>query len=109
MWGRNLFRRSSSEERRANCRGWSGLCLVRAGSLSTQPARSRSGSRTLARAHARSGDPAAIAGYMGKGETFDDAIVASFAMFYPERTFTDYAALLRARDASFVGGRRPAD
>ena len=35
--------------------------------------------RTLARAHARSGDPAAIAGYMGKSEVFDGA-VASFAI-----------------------------
>ena len=37
--------------------------------------------RTLARAHARSGDPAAIADYMGKSEVMDDAI-ASFAMTY---------------------------
>ncbi len=35
--------------------------------------------RTLARAHARSGDPAAISGYMGRSETLDEAI-ASFGM-----------------------------
>jgi uncharacterized protein (DUF2252 family) len=52
--------------------------------------------RTLARAHARSGDPAAIAGYMGKSEVFDDAI-ASFAMAYADQTMVDYAALVKAK------------
>lgn len=59
--------------------------------------------RTLACAHARSGHPAVIAGYMGKGDAFDDAI-ASFAMFYAERSAADYAAFLKARDAGFGGG-----
>ncbi|MGJ0508886.1 MAG: DUF2252 family protein [Methylocystis sp.] len=59
--------------------------------------------RTLARAHARSGDPAMIAGYMGKGEAFDDAI-ASFATLYAERSIADYAVFLKARDAGFGGG-----
>lgn len=31
---------------------------------------------TLARAHARTGDPVAIASYMGKGSVFDGAITA---------------------------------
>jgi hypothetical protein len=52
--------------------------------------------RTLARAHARSGDPAAIAGYMGKTATFDDAI-ASFAMAYADQTIQDHAALIREK------------
>jgi uncharacterized protein (DUF2252 family) len=52
--------------------------------------------RTLARAHARSGDPAAMAGYMGKGEAFDDA-VASFAMAYAHQTMADYGALVKAK------------
>jgi uncharacterized protein (DUF2252 family) len=52
--------------------------------------------RTLARAHGRSGDPAAMAGYMGKSEVFDDAI-ASFAMAYADRTMLDYAALVKAK------------
>jgi uncharacterized protein (DUF2252 family) len=52
--------------------------------------------RTLARAHARSGDPAAIAGYMGKSEAFDDAI-ASFAMAYADQTAADHAALVKAK------------
>ena len=41
--------------------------------------------RTLARAHARSADPAVLAGYMGKRGVFDDAL-ASFAMAYAVRT-----------------------
>jgi hypothetical protein len=52
--------------------------------------------RTLARAHARSGDPAVIAGYMGKSGVFDDAI-ASFASAYADQTVTDYAALVKAQ------------
>jgi hypothetical protein len=45
--------------------------------------------RTLARAHARSADPALLAGYMGKSGVFDDAL-ASFAMAYADRTQRDY-------------------
>jgi uncharacterized protein (DUF2252 family) len=52
--------------------------------------------RTLARAHARSGDPAVIAGYMGKSEVTDDAI-ASFAMAYAGQTVVDHAALVKAK------------
>jgi uncharacterized protein (DUF2252 family) len=52
--------------------------------------------KTLARAHARSGEPAAIAGYMGKSEVFDDAI-ASFAMLYAGQTIRDHAALVAAK------------
>ncbi len=49
----------------------------------------------LARAHARSGDPATIAGYLGTGDTFDEAIVA-FATAYADQTERDYAALMAA-------------
>jgi uncharacterized protein (DUF2252 family) len=48
--------------------------------------------RTLARAHARSGEPAAIAGYMGKNAVIDDAI-ASFSIAYADQTIVDHAAL----------------
>jgi hypothetical protein len=34
---------------------------------------------TLARAHARSGEPAAISGYLGKADTFDRVIAAAYA------------------------------
>ncbi|MFL6821989.1 MAG: DUF2252 family protein, partial [Xanthobacteraceae bacterium] len=52
--------------------------------------------RTLARAHARSADPAVLAGYMGKSAAFDDAL-ASFAMTYAVRTQSDYDQLAKAR------------
>jgi uncharacterized protein (DUF2252 family) len=49
----------------------------------------------LALAHARSGDPAMIAGYLGNGDRFDDAIVA-FAGAYADQTERDYAAFVKA-------------
>jgi uncharacterized protein (DUF2252 family) len=49
----------------------------------------------LARAHARTGDAAKIAGYLGKNEVFDDAIT-KFAAAYADQTERDYAALLKA-------------
>jgi uncharacterized protein (DUF2252 family) len=52
--------------------------------------------RTLARAHARSADPAVLAGYMGKRGALDDAL-ASFAMAYAARTRDDYDQLVRAK------------
>lgn len=48
--------------------------------------------RTLARAHARTGDPAMIAGYLGASETIDAAL-ASFAMAYASQTVLDHAKL----------------
>ena len=50
---------------------------------------------TLARAHARTGDRAAIAAYLGDGRGFDDA-VADFARGYAEITVADRAALGQA-------------
>jgi len=47
---------------------------------------------TLARAHARSGDPALITGYLGNGPQFDDAI-AAFAKEYAAQTVADHALL----------------
>jgi uncharacterized protein (DUF2252 family) len=49
----------------------------------------------LAQAHAKSGDPAAIAGYLGKSDGMDDAI-ARFAFAYSEQTDRDYDALKNA-------------
>ena len=54
--------------------------------------------RTLARAHARSGDPAMISGYLGKSAAMDDAL-ASFAMAYADQTAADHAALVKAKGA----------
>jgi uncharacterized protein (DUF2252 family) len=50
---------------------------------------------TLARAHARSGDAAMIAGYLGKSDVFDRAI-ARFARDYADQTERDYAAFMDA-------------
>ncbi|SOE86948.1 Uncharacterized conserved protein, DUF2252 family [Burkholderia sp. YR290] len=49
----------------------------------------------LARAHARSGDAAMMAGYMGSGQTFDDA-VAEFATEYSSQNRRDYREFVRA-------------
>ncbi|MDX6582016.1 MAG: hypothetical protein QOI10_1200 [Solirubrobacterales bacterium] len=49
----------------------------------------------LARAHARSGDRIAIAGYLGNSDTFDKAI-ARFAVAYADQNERDYAALQAA-------------
>ena len=50
---------------------------------------------TLARAHARSGDPIAIAGYLGRGDTFDKAITR-FAERYADQNERDYDAFAAA-------------
>ena len=47
--------------------------------------------RTLARAHARSGDAALISGYMGDSDAFDEAI-ADFALAYEKQTEIDHEA-----------------
>lgn len=49
----------------------------------------------LARAHARTGDAAMIAGYMGTGQTFDDA-VGEFAVEYADQNRSDYRKFIKA-------------
>jgi uncharacterized protein (DUF2252 family) len=49
----------------------------------------------LARAHARSGDAAMIAGYMGSNSTFDDA-VCEFAVEYADQNQRHYRAFIKA-------------
>jgi uncharacterized protein (DUF2252 family) len=49
----------------------------------------------LARAHARSGDPAKIAGYLGSSEVFDDAM-CDFAVAYADQAQRDHRAFVRA-------------
>ncbi|HYL47551.1 MAG TPA: DUF2252 domain-containing protein [Candidatus Limnocylindrales bacterium] len=58
----------------------------------------------LARAHARTGDPARIAGYLGKKPTCDEAI-AKFAAAYADQNEQDYEKFLKAIRA----GKLPAD
>ena len=50
---------------------------------------------TLARAHARSGDRAAIASYLGNSSAFDKAMV-DFALAYVERNRQDYKTFMDA-------------
>ena len=56
---------------------------------------------TLARAHARSGDRIAIAGYLGRADAFDHA-VADFAEAYADLNERDHAALADAVAAGRV-------
>lgn len=49
----------------------------------------------LARAHARSGDSAMIAGYMGTGAAFDQ-VIGEFAVAYADQVQKDYRAFTRA-------------
>ncbi|AZQ34278.1 DUF2252 domain-containing protein [Streptomyces cyaneochromogenes] len=55
----------------------------------------------LARAHARSGDRIAIAGYLGNADTFDRAVTA-FALSYADQTATDHATLGAAVAAGLI-------
>ena len=50
---------------------------------------------TLARAHARSGDPVAIAAYLGKGDQFDRSIT-DFSERYADQNERDYQAFANA-------------
>jgi hypothetical protein len=59
---------------------------------------------TLARAHARSGDPARIAGYIGSGMAFDSAI-AAFATAYAAQTRADWQVFLEAIKAGQIDAR----
>ena len=51
--------------------------------------------RTLAHAHARTGDRFAIAGYLGSSDKFDHAI-ARFAAAYADQNEADYARFMQA-------------
>jgi uncharacterized protein (DUF2252 family) len=51
--------------------------------------------RTLARAHARSGEPALITGYLGGNDTFDRAI-AVFSVAYADQSEKDHEAVVKA-------------
>jgi Uncharacterized protein conserved in bacteria (DUF2252) len=57
--------------------------------------------RALALSHARSGCAATLSGYMGKSDTFDQAI-AAFSMAYADQNEKDHTALERAIKAGKV-------
>jgi uncharacterized protein (DUF2252 family) len=61
---------------------------------------------TLARAHARSGDPARIAGYIGSGGAFESA-VASFAVAYAAQNQEDWRLFLEAIKAGRIEAHGP--
>ncbi len=61
----------------------------------------------LARAHARTGDPAAIDGYLGKGAVFGTA-VSRFAGAYADQNERDHAQLVKAIETGAVDAA-PAD
>lgn len=50
---------------------------------------------TLSRAHARTGEPATISGYLGKSDAFDRAI-ADFAVAYADQAERDYESFVKA-------------
>jgi len=52
--------------------------------------------RALALAHARSGDPAMLSGYMGKKSDAFDQAIASFSFAYAAQNEKDHTALARA-------------
>ncbi|WP_433578246.1 DUF2252 domain-containing protein [Nocardia brasiliensis] len=56
---------------------------------------------TLARAHARSGDRVAIAGYLGTSDAFDRAMI-DFALAYADRTAADHQILLAAIESGRI-------
>jgi uncharacterized protein (DUF2252 family) len=56
----------------------------------------------LARAHARSGEPAKISGYLGKSDAFDKAI-ADFSVAYADQSERDHVVLMKAVRAGKLG------
>ena len=60
---------------------------------------------TLARAHARSGDPIAIAAYLGQNDQFDGAIT-EFSERYADVNELDYQAFIKAIRSGQLEARR---
>jgi uncharacterized protein (DUF2252 family) len=58
----------------------------------------------IALAHARSGVPALIAGYLGSSDAFDDAIT-KFAADYADQTERDYEAMVKAIKAGHIAAQ----
>lgn len=76
-------------------RDWKGSADVEAMRPTGMQAYGRLCAWTLARAHARTGDPVAIAAYLGSGTSFETAI-NEFAGVYADQNERDYAELLSA-------------
>jgi uncharacterized protein (DUF2252 family) len=63
--------------------------------------------RTLARAHARAGDPVMVSGYVGNGSAFEQAIT-EFAMAYADQTEKDWNSFLAAIKEGRIVAAAPA-
>ena len=61
---------------------------------------------TLAHAHARSGEPAKISGYLGKSDIFDKA-VADFSKAYADQNERDHKILVKAVREGRLEAQRP--
>ena len=61
---------------------------------------------TLAHAHARSGEPAKISGYLGKSDRFDKA-VADFSKAYADQSERDHKILMKAVREGRLEAQRP--
>jgi uncharacterized protein (DUF2252 family) len=59
--------------------------------------------RTLARAHARSGDPGGLAAYLGRSDAFEGAVVR-FAHAYADQVERDYDEFVRRVKPDFAAG-----
>jgi len=75
-------------------RDWKGAVNVDDLDASVLSAYAEACSWTLARAHTRSGDPIAIAGYLGSNDTFDNALT-QFAERYADQNERDYEAFVK--------------
>jgi uncharacterized protein (DUF2252 family) len=80
---------------------WKGIARTDTMSPETMRSFARACGRSLARAHARSGDPIAIAAYLGGTDTFDRAL-AEFAEAYADQNQRDHDALAEAAEAGRV-------
>ena len=85
-------------------RDWKGSVAVEAMAPDQLHAYARVCGWTLARGHARSGDPCAIAGYVGSGVALD-AAMAAFGQAYAAQNAEDHAAFAQA----IADGRLEAD
>ena len=85
-------------------RDWKGSAMVESMSPRLLANYARSCAHVLARAHARTGDRVAIAGYLGSGEEADVAFTR-FAELYARQNARDYVVLRNAVE----GGRVSAE
>ena len=85
-------------------RDWKGSFDVAAMRPADLDACARLCGAALARAHARSGDPVTLAGYLGAGAAFERS-VAAFAASYADQTERDVAALKAAVAAGRIEAR----